>query len=231
MLFRNCLFLLFFPSLLISCSHTKRTDKQIENAAKTVIQRLDSVTLNFFREWDYSQRGPSGFWMKLSGDSSLYSWRYTLSKDTVKIDIYRPKNFLNDFTNGYTVDSSFEQIQLIQLNDSLFNLEGSYGSVHNTKIASVLSTSNFFSKQDPFILFKQLTSLKDSLWLIGTSYNSPFDGFIQFYLSPEHVLTYIPDSTTANIRNKEFWQRVFINSKMINKYWNLRKLEGPIGGG
>ena len=63
---------------------------------------------------------------------------------------------------------------------------------------------------------------------IASYENQRIGNFIQFYISRQHILTYIPD--TAKVYN-EYWKKNFATGKMIGRNWNYRKLKDPIDNG
>jgi len=73
MTFRTTIIILSIAGLLYSCNNTKRGDKELEEQANHIIQRLDTSTLRLLEKWNYAQRGQANFWSRLSGDSSMFN--------------------------------------------------------------------------------------------------------------------------------------------------------------
>ena len=61
MTFRTTIIILSLAGLLHSCRDTKRGDKELEEQANRIIQRLDTSTLQFLDQWNYAQRGQANF--------------------------------------------------------------------------------------------------------------------------------------------------------------------------
>lgn len=55
--------------------------------------------------------------------------------------------------------------------------------------------------------------------------------YIEFYLSRQHILTYLPDSLYVNPKSKELRLKEFAKGKTIKKNWNFRKLDKPMDNG
>jgi hypothetical protein len=224
--------ILSISSLLFSCNHTKRDDKEFEEQANKNIHLLDTKTLHFLKNWEYHQRGKTTFWSKLSGDSSLYNCSFYPAGDTPKLSAYQVDNFLEEFKSELQVDTAYHKIQLIKVGDTTLNLLGTDRYGQDTLLASNLSLHKIFPEQNPFDILSKLTELKDKLNVIGIHHYNDLGGFIQFYFpSGQHILTYLPDTLLNSDRLNKFWKEEFLKGKTLKPNWNFRKLDGKIGGG
>jgi hypothetical protein len=231
MKFRTTIFILSIAILLYACN-AKRSDKELEEQANRITQRLDASTLQFLDVWDYSQRGQTNFWSRLSGDSSIFNCSYSQSPDTPKLSVYQVDKFLNYFKSSLKVDTGYYQIQFTRIRDTILNLVGTNNHGQDTLLTTNLSLRKTFPKQNPFDILARLTDLKDTLNVIGINHYNVLDGFVQFYLpGGQHILTYIPDTLLNSTNLNKFWKTEFSKGKQIKPDWNFRKLENPIDGG
>jgi hypothetical protein len=232
MTFRTTILILSLAGLLYSCNNTKREDKEFEEQANKNIQLLDTKTLQFLQSWDYSQRGKTTFWSKLSGDSSLFNCSFNLSVDTPKLSTYQVDVFLRYFKSELKVDTTYHKIQFINVGDTMLNLIGTDRYGQDALLSSNLSLYKIFPEPNPFDTLERLTELKEKLNVIGITHNNSFGGFIQFYFpSGQHILTYLPDTLLNSTNLNIFWKTEFLKGKTLKPNWNFRKLEHPIDGG
>ncbi len=98
-------------------------------------------------------------------------------------------------------------------------------------IGQNLSTVDVFGMKNPFAKLDSLSMLKDKLKVYSIIYNRRIGDFIQFYVTNEDVLTYIPDYDKLNPKYKDIWIEIFSNGKNIKSNWNLRKLDEPKDNG
>ncbi len=163
MTFRTTIIILSIAALLHSCNNTKRGDKELEEHANHIIQRLDTSTLQFLDEWSYAQRGQANFWSRLSGDSSIFNCSFYPSVDTPKLSIYQIGKFLNYFKSSLNVDTAYYQIQFTKIGDTTLNLVGTNNNGQDILLSKNLSLSIIFPEQNPFDILAKLTQLKDTL--------------------------------------------------------------------
>lgn len=232
MTLRTTIIILYIAASLYSCSNTKRGDKELEEQANHIIQRLDSTTLQFLDEWNYAQRGQANSWSRLSGDSSIFNFSFYPSVDTPKLSIYQVYKFLNYFKSSLKVDTAYYQIQFTKIGDTALNLVGTDNHGQDILLSKSLSLSKIFPEQNPFDILAKLTQLKDTLNVIGISHYNVLGGFVQFYLpGGQHILTYIPDTLLNSPNLNKIWKTEFLKGKQLKPDWNFRKLENPIDGG
>ena len=230
--FRTTIITLSIAGLLYSCYNTNRDDKEFEEQANRITQRLDTTTLRFLEEWNYAQRGQSNSWSRLSGDSSVFNCSFYPSVDTPKLSIYQVDKFLNFFKSSLKVDTSYYKIQFTKIGDTALNLVGTDNHGQDTLLSKNLSLNKIFPEQNPFDILERLTQLKDTINVIGISHYNVLGGFVQFYLpGGQHILTYLPDTLLNSPNLNKFWKTEFSKGKQIKPDWNFRKLENPIDGG
>jgi hypothetical protein len=98
----------------------------------------------------------------------------------------------------------------------------------NVVLADRVIQDSIFGDENPMLLFKELTKIVDTFNIYGIHYNENLGGIIQFYLSAQHILTYIPDTSWIDPMNNQVWINEFANGREIKKHWNLIKLKKPI---
>ncbi len=214
-----------------ACSDSQFLDKNIEVTSMNITQRLDSNSLNTFREWDYATRGQAEIWTKRTWDSSLYSCLY-FDKDTIRLSVRRLEGFKKDFPYEFVIDTSiYYRADFLKISDSTIRITtfDNHGQEHI--LSRQISLRQLFKTNDPFQYFKSLSDLKDSLGIFGTFYRPDIGNFIEFYLSSQHILTYLPDNLNLNAEFKDVWLKEFATGKTIKKNWNLRKLVKPMDNG
>ena len=209
----------------ISCDNYNSQDSSIEEAATTLIEKIDSNSLRLLKEYKYAHRGTQDFWRKLPFDSASYACSYKAKNDTIELEISQPFNFIKDFESSYHFDTAqFYFFSFIRLNDSIIRItEIDHDGNHNIKDTS-FSFTQLFPRKDPFLKFRKLTVLKDTLGFIGTSYNQDIGDFMIFYLKPYYKLTYMPDTMLLNPISKRSWIDEFQRGKLIKKSWSLTQL-------
>jgi hypothetical protein len=203
--------------------------KDIQKHALSIANRLDNDSVNIFKEWNYTRRGEWGYWYKVSTDETLYSCVYSVEEDTSMLKVMQSGKFFVDFPWNYSLDTAqYRQVVLSKFEDKMKVNTLFYPLI---EIGDNLNTNGLFINKDPFDHFSKINSLKNDLHVFGISYRGDIGDFIQFYLSPQHVLTYLPDNAYFNPESKDIWMKEFERGKMIKKNWNLRKLEHPLDNG
>ena len=176
-------------------------------------------------------RGQAGIWFKNSGDSSLYSCIYHDFGDSSELSIMRQEKFLKDFGINFPYDTAYWRINIVKQSNGFIKIIGVNNHGQDVLLIENAQHDSIFKQLDPFLKFQQLTNLRDSLKFMGVHYYERLGGFIQFYLSPYHILTYIPSYDSLNPQFKQIWIKEFERGKTIQKHWNLRKLDKPIDNG
>ena len=233
MKFFTKIFILFLIILIIcNCSINRRiSDSEIEIRAKKIAAQFDSTNIDIFKTWGFMHRGQSGVWFKNSGDSSLYRCIYNDLGDSSKLSVIEQEYFIKDFGVDLFYDTAYWRINIWKQSNGLIKIIGVNNHGQDVLLITNVDKDSIFKQLDTFEKFKDLTELKDSLKIIGINYYERLGGFIQFYLSPYHILTYIPSYDLLNPEYKQIWIDEFDKGTMIQKHWNLRKLEKPIDNG
>jgi hypothetical protein len=222
-------FILIVSSLLIGSCFNSYNEKDIEAKAFSIVERLNNDSVNIFKEWNYTRRGEWGYWYKVSADETLYSCVYSVEADTSILKIMKSDKFFIDFPWSYSLDTAkYQHIELSKFEGWVKVKTTFYPLI---EIADSLPFENLFIDKNPFEQFSKLNSLKNELGVFIISYRGDIGNFIQFYLTAQHVLTFLPDNLYLNPKSKDIWMKEFEKGKMIKKNWNLRKLEAPLDAG
>lgn len=213
--------------LLAACGNGTSSDSKIKSKVRTLINQADSATLQTYKTWNYGKRGQADIWVQLNEDEILYSIMYLQKDDTTIISTSKLTKFQNDFAFSIELDTIKFRRYLFKVKNGLVQITAVDTIGRDTTFNKTYLKNRLFPSKDPFMHFGQLNQLKDDLGIIGASYRPRIGDFIQFYLSPQQVLTYLPDTTSINAKYKEFWIKEFKKGEIIQEDWNLRKLDKP----
>ena len=219
-------------SLLFACNKAPVSDADIESKARLAIEGLDSATIEIFKTWHYRSRGQSvDVWTKNREDSAGYRVILLHNPDYTELFVMGASNFHKDFPIALELDT----VKYWRCN---FKQEGSLTSISaidttgkDITYKDLYKTEELFPIKDPFAYFLQLSQIKDSLGILEIFHKPELGDFIEFYISPQHVLTYIPDTSTIDPRFRQVWINKFAKGETINNVWNLRKVDRPLDGG
>lgn len=219
-----------------ACSVSQFSDKRIEDKAVNVTENLDSISIKTFYEWSFGHRGEADIFTKHSDNpnSGFYSYScfYFDNIDSIKLSISRFENFKKDFPCAIQIDTSkYYRVDFIKLKNTFVCISAVDNHGQDQIIVESIPSKQLFATNDPFEKFKYLSDLKDSLRILGNFYRPDIGNFIQFYLSSQHILTYLPDNLNLNTKFKDVWLKEFATGKTIKKNWNLRKLDKPMDNG
>jgi len=219
-------------TFLTECSDPKFSDRNIQAQAEKITSLLDSNSIQIFHKWNYGVRGNYEIWSRLSGDSSKYTCFYYTKKDTSYLRIFQPYNFTKDFSCGLLFDTSkFWQFNFDMYQDKIFRLTfvDNQGQDHITD--TVIPVKKFFTNANPFDTLKNLSKLKDDLAVYGIIYRKYIGEFVEFWLSSQDKLTYLPDNLNLDPKFQKFWLDDFSQGTTIKKNWNLHKYKEQKDGG
>jgi hypothetical protein len=206
-------------TFFIKCASSIPTDKDIEQKAIFVANDIDGKSLDLLKNFTYGIRGDNDFWLRGSLDTSLYACSYKLVNDTVKLTIWRPFNFSEDFSTVYKFDTSiYSQYSFFQVDNEIVKIELDSNNGNSCIKDTSAPINQFFTGKNPFSIFSELTKLKNKYSFIGSSYNSTIGDIFVFWLSPKFKLEYLPDTT--KVGNK-YWLQEFKKGKQIKRNWSL----------
>ena len=219
-----------------ACSDSQFSDKNIEIKAVNITEELDSISIKTFYEWGFGHRDEADIFTKHSdnSDSVFYSYScfYFDNTDSIKLSISRFDNFKKDFPCDIQIDTSkYYRVDFTKLKNASVRISAVDNYGQDQIIVESIPLKVLFVTNNPFEKFKYLSGLKDSLGILGNFYRPDIGNFIQFYLSSQHVLTYLPENVNLNLKFKDVWLKEFATGKTIKKNWNLRKLEKPMDNG
>ena len=147
-----------------------------------------------------------------------------MSGDTNELTIYKPLNFINDFPSRFTFDTvHYEEFKFSEIKSQIVRITRSK-VVLNSIIDTFVFTDKIFPGRNPFLTLDSLTVLKNTFGFIGTSFRRDIGDFIEFRLTPEYKLTYIPDTMTLNPKSKQYWITEFNKGEIVKPGWSLIKL-------
>lgn len=219
-----------------ACSESQFSDKNIEDKAVNITENLDSISIKTFYEWGFGHRGEAIIFTKHSDnpDSGFYSYGcfYFDNIDSIKLSISRFENFKKDFPCDIQIDTSkYYTVDFTKLKNTSVRISAVDNHGKDQIIVESILSNQLFASNDPFEKFKYLSDFKDRLGVLGNFYRPDIGNFIQFYLSSQHILTYLPDNLNLNTKFKDEWLKKFATGKTIKKNWNFRKLDKPMDNG
>ncbi len=223
---------IFLLTFLTECSDPEFSDKNIQIQAEKITNLLDSNSIEIFKKWNYGVRGDYEIWTKLLSDSSKYTCFYQTKKDTSYLSIYQPYNFTQDFPCSFSFDTSkFWQFNFDLYQDKIFRITfvDNHGQDHIKD--TLIPVQIFFTNNNPFDTLKNLSKLKDNLSVYGIVYRKDIGEFVEFWLSSQYKLTYLPDNLNLGPKFQKFWLDDFSQGKTIKKHWNLHKYKEQKDGG
>jgi hypothetical protein len=222
---------IFGFTILTGCNN-EFSDRNIQKKAVAIAQKIDSISIKTFKEWSYGRRGDFDIWSKLKSDTSEYSFFYNTIKDTIFVTIYRALNFQNDFHSTFSFDTSkYWRFTFAEYKQAIFRITSVDNQGQDNIIDTSILTSQIFPNQNPFLILKSLTNLKDNLKIIGSTYRPDIGNFVEFWLSRDHKLVYLPDNLELNDKYSGFWKKDFASGKTINKNWILIHYDNLKKGG
>ena len=226
----NIILIILTSIISFSCNKSKITEKEITEKAIQIIEILNKKNIDTFNKWNFEYRGKSEIWRKRKDNSNIYRAGYRKGKDTTRIHTFM--RFSNTvFPCKIKIDTSIFKTSLIfkKYENEKIMVEATNKKGTDILIGKNLKPEDVFVDENPFIKLKLLSNLKDKLNVYRISSFQKVDGFIQFDLGNQYVLTYIPSALNPDY--KEAWTKIFSKGKMILEKWNLRKLEKPRDNG
>ena len=222
---------IFCLTLFISCNN-EFSDRNVEKKAIAISHKIDSNSIKIFKEWSYGRRGDFDIWTKIKSDSSEYSFFYQQQKDTTFITIFRALNFQNDFHSTFSFNTStYWRFTFAEFNKKIFRITSVDNHGQDKIIDTAILTTQIFPNQNPFLILSSLTNQKDNLKIVASTYRPDVGNFIEFWLSRDHKLVYLPDNLKINDKNASFLENDFKSGKTINKNWVLIHYDNLKEGG
>lgn len=218
--------------LLNSCS-TKNplSEAEVERKAINIAQSFDSTSIEIFRSWSHVPRGQAGIWYRNSGDSTRYRVVYLPKADSTKLWVMGQEEFMKDFSTELPLDTTLWRITFNRDKSGALKITGINTNGKDVLVASNVSQDSIFPYSNPFDKLEELTGLKASLGFFGVQYYKGLGGLIEFQLSAEYILAYVPDINMIEPPFRKVWESDFSKGQWIKKNWNLRKLDKPIDNG
>lgn len=219
-------------TFLTECGNPKFSDRNIQHQAEKITNLLDSNSIQIFHKWNYGIRGDYEIWTNLSDDSSEYTCFFQTKKDTFYLRFYHPYNFTKDFPCNLSFDTAkFWQFNFDMYQNQIFRITFVDNHGQDQITDTLIPVQNIFTGNNPFDTLKNLSNLKKKLGVYGISYRKDIGEFIEFWLSSQDKLTYLPDNLNLNPKFQKYWLDDFNQSKTIKKNWILHKYkEQRVGG-
>lgn len=211
-----------------ACSYRVKSDEEVEKQALEIIQKADKKTINTLYTWSIGQRGDFYIFTKNTIDSNCtYSVFFNKNMKKIRVSLKHFDCFSIDFQ--CRIGNHLNRYQTLFFEKTKANSIRVLGELKNTDTVLInhVPLNDVFPKKNPFDTFSTLSKLMVDWGIIGTAFLPKIGNFIELSLLPQHKLTYLPDSLFIDPRYKEQWMKKFATGKMLNKNWNLRKLDNP----
>jgi hypothetical protein len=223
---RNIIFIIIFFISFVACTK-KMTDADFESRALKIIEFFDTTKIEIFKCWNYTPRGSAGIWFRIEEDSELYRCFYFNFTDSSELRVLGFNNFIKDYSVKLQPVNVNGLVSIIK-QSGIVNIISNNSIGYDTLNLNFISEDSLFTTNNPFNNLKYLSDLKDSLHFVKVHYYARLGGIFQFYLSTQHVLTYIPNMELIDPQHKQEWIKDFSNGKVIENHWSLKKLKEPI---
>ncbi|GAB2812173.1 hypothetical protein [Ferruginibacter profundus] len=242
------LLLLFGIVVLAGCAIKKPAADDAESKATQLIKNIDSTTINFLKEWNYTIRPPHYVtWTKVNAVDSLeYAILYEPVGDTVNIEIYDIKNFLRDYQVNFSIDTSYARLDTVYPGFDTATARRS-PAVRFYRIAAYKNTvtsiypngrisgsknlldtpvliNAVFPGANPFTVLKAVNQNANKFSTGYCSYEPAKGNFIRFVFydtGNENILYYLPDDLTIKDTALFKWVDKFSKGKRLGKHWIL----------
>jgi hypothetical protein len=223
---KTVILIILFLILSVACTN-KMTDVDFENRSLKIIKSLDTTKIEIFKTWNYTPRGSGGIWFKMKEDSELYRCFYFTYSDSSELRIYGFNNFIKDYSIKIQPVKAYGGVSII-MKSNIIKIISSNRMGFDTLLLNNRSEDSLFTGNNPFNDLKYLSDLKDSLHFVVVHYYARLGGILQFHLSTQHVLTYIPDMEMIDPHYRQEWIKDFSSGKILENHWSLKKYKEPI---
>lgn len=219
--------------------HTQYGRNAIIDKAVNIAELLDSNKIQVFYKWQYyTSRAETFSNYHIQRDSVYHIMFFEWNDDTVRMRVHGNINRENLLFRYFPLS-----VQLSKPIDSLKHwvsiLSTSNGwtqiNTNNTDtLHSHIFADDLFKDQNPVRFFLGLKRLKDSLQVYGISKYWISDSLnysnkaLEFRLSFEYRLTYIPDINMVDDIRSSIWKNDYTMIDTITDKWYLRKLRNPV---
>ncbi|WP_152971490.1 hypothetical protein [Lacinutrix algicola] len=223
-------FLTLIMSLLFGCNNPKYSDAKIEKQAERIAEQLSEKDVNIFENWRFEYRGKGEIWRKIKNNRVDFRAYYFKENDSASFMIF-PKHLKStEYPILVDIDTSKikSNIWITKLNNGQIKVSPSFMIQDDSIKREEYKETELYGNKNPFNDLKRLSDLIDKFGIVSVRHNEYVGGYIEFYLTYEDVLTFVPNNPSVNSIYKNVWKDNLESGIMINKNWNLRKLDQPI---
>lgn len=216
-----------------SCNTSVITQEEIEGRANGITKIINKDDIASLKDWQFEYRGKGEIWSKL-GERGRDDYEAYFFKTNDSTEIYIFDRFFNsaDFPVLIPIDTpKFENRFLFtKYKNGKVKITGTANDGNKVIISDDLTTEEIFGKENPFSKLESLSAIKDRL-KVNKIRSIKGANFIEFFITYQDVLTYIPDKLEIDPLYKQFWIENFAKGKIIKNNWNLRILDKPVDNG
>jgi len=227
------IFLTFILSLIWGCNNSELSEKEVETRAKKITQQLNENNIEVFHNWRFEYRGKGEIWTKRRENRNDYQAYYFNENGKQSFMIFPRELKSSEYPILIDMDTSkyHSNIWFSRLDNGKIEISPTLSDTTKLVASDNYYEKDVFGSKNPFEDLKRLSDLKDELEIVSVFHSENLGEFVQFYITYEDVLTYIPDELNINPIYKEHYLEEFKRGEMIKKNWNLRRLENPKKGG
>ena len=194
---------------------------------------MNEENIAIFKNWQFEYRGKGEIWNKFINNGADFRAYYFKEKDSISFMVFSRDLKSDEYPCLIEIDTSKYQSNFWFTKSNKENIKIRATKKDGTEvvIAENYMDEEVFGNNNPFTDLQKLSSLKDDIGVYSIYSKDQIGEFIQFYITYEDVLTYIPNELNLNPTYEKVWLEHFEKGKMIKKNWNLRKLANPKQGG
>lgn len=224
--------ILIISIILISvsaCNNSKLTQDEIEERTNKITEIINKDNISELKDWQFEYRGDGEIWSKLGETNRDFQAYYFKTEDSINMFILKRFLYSSDFPIQIFIDTSKFQHNFLftKYKDGNVNITATEIDGNEIIINDNLTMEEIFGERNPFEKLETLSALKGRLNVYKIR-SIKGGNFVEFIITSQDVLTYIPDKLEIEPMYEQFWLENFSKGKSIKNNWNLRKLENPI---
>lgn len=211
---------------LTKCREVK-IDEEIYKASLKISSKLDSTTIQPFRDWNCVSYDNKVEWNRIKRDGS-FSLTYQKINETEILSVNsQPLNFQKEYNSNFTFDTaSYNKFSFYKQKNTISKISFINKLGAQVSKDTSIRVEDLFSGLNPFLVIDSLTILKQNLKILYSNYFPTFGNFIQFSPGIDHTLYYLPSD--LKFYSKEIldsdsseWKKTFVNAEKISNGWVL----------
>ncbi len=209
-----------------SISSESELDTALQNKALKIIKSFDTNSIKTFNNWNYAILDTNQQWIKISADTAFYYCSFYKYPDVSILQVFYNSNFTQDFPCSYSLNTKkFWRFSFFNRNDTIYRI-GLLPKHSFTELVkdTLIPLNKLFTQRNPFSKLDSLNTFIDKFGISGIFCQKSIGNFVEFKISYDYTLTYLPDSLYLNPKSAKSWQEKFKKGTSLGKNWKLNKL-------